>query len=787
MLKWLEPPDTHASDALLQAIGGSTLVADTLARRGFDDTQRALAFLHPEHYHPAPAEELPGMQAAAARLEQALQNQERIWVWGDFDVDGQTATTLLVSMLQDLGGNVRYHIPVRAIESHGVNLPWLEKILQEGADLLLTCDTGITAFEAVDYAHEQGLDVIITDHHDLAVGMGEAILPKACAVINPKLLPAGHPLASLPGVGVAYKLAEAMYARAGRLQDCERSGGLASLLDLAALGIVADLASLEGDARYLLQLGMQALRQNKRLGLRTMLEIAEVSPQLLTEEHIGFVIAPRMNALGRLGDANPMVEMLTTEDAGRARSLAYELESLNAYRKLISDQIFQGAQSQIQANPATLESSVLVLAHPQWEAGVLGLVASRLVESYHRPVILLKAPPGEPARGSARSIDGVNITAAIAQHQHLLAGYGGHPMAAGLSLDAQNIPEFRRALDRTVRAMLGETTLEGTLQIDGYVTLGDLSLELVADLERLAPFGPGNPPLALGLRDLQITSHSAVGKNQEHLLLTVEDRSGNAQRVIWWQGAGWSLPESRIDLAVSVRTTSYKGQRDLQVVWLDARPIPEEPDASTAGDKIRPFEPQIRDCRQELQPGEVLARLRQEQPNLQVWCEPASAGCLNRRELTPGQPLAIWTPPPGADVLRHTLNHLQPPLVVFFNNNPGMDDPGAFLERLAGLVKHAIKTQAGMVEIETLSAATAQRAVVVRAGLAWLQARGHIRIAAQSSAQVQLEAAGRLSGGEQPAELAQISARLKGLLEESAAYRRHYASAAVQSLVRSGT
>lgn len=777
MLKWLEPPDIHAATGLQQAVGGSPLIADTLARRGFTQLDEALAFLHPERYQPTSAEQLPGMQAAAERLEQALHKRERIWVWGDFDVDGQTATTILVTMLRDLGADVRYHIPVRATESHGVNLPWLEKILQQGADLLLTCDTGITAFEAVEYANQHGLDVIITDHHDLAYRDEQAMLPQACAVVNPKLLPASHSLATLPGAGVAYKLAETMYTRAGNPQACR------ALLDLVALGIVADLAIQQGEARYLLQLGLQALRQNSRLGLSTLLEIAEVNPQLLTEEHISFVIAPRMNALGRLGDANPMVELLTTQDAGRARSLAYELESLNAYRKLISDQIFQGAQAQIQVNPILLDSSVLVLAHPQWEAGVLGLVASRLVESYHRPVILLKAPPGEAARGSARSIDGVHITAAIARHQHLLAGFGGHPMAAGLSIPPENIPEFRRAINHSVREMLGDVVQEGTLQIDGYLNLSDLSLELVADLERLAPFGPGNPPLALALRNLQITSHSTVGKNQEHLLLTVQDQSGNAQRVIWWQGAGWPLPEGAFDLAVSLRSTSYKGQRELQVVWLDARPIPLAPET------IQPasYQPEVIDLRQDLHPEPALLRLRQQFPRLQVWCEASCASAvhgLTRLELIAGEPLAIWTPPPGPDVLRQALDRLRPEQVFLFNANPGMDEPTVFLERLAGLVKRAIGVYDGVVEMEALCAATAQRTAVVRAGLEWLQARGYINIVSQQNDSVQLQSADRQRQPEQPGVLAQASARLKALLEESAAYRRHFAAAPPQSLVR---
>jgi single-stranded-DNA-specific exonuclease len=309
---------------------------------------------------------------------------------------------------------------VRARESHGINLPVLEQLINQGVELLLTCDTGISAHEALDYAQSRAVPVLVTDHHDLPPS-----LPNALALVNPKRLPEDHPLATLPGVGVAYKLAEELYRRAGRPEAS------AALLDLVALGIVADLALLSGETRYLLQCGLQALRQTRRLGLQAMLELAEIAPQNLAEEHISFVLGPRLNALGRLADANRAIELLTTQDMGRARILALELEGLNAERKLLTDQVFQAAQAQIEADRSLLDEAALVLAHPAWPGGVVGIVASRLVEYYHRPVVLLSAPPGQLARGSARSVEGINITAAIAANQRLLNGFGGHPMAAG--------------------------------------------------------------------------------------------------------------------------------------------------------------------------------------------------------------------------------------------------------------------------------------------------------------------------------------------------------------------
>ena len=274
MKTWLDPEEGAAHGDLRAAVGGHPLVAEVLVRRGINDPHKARGFLDPGDYSPASPYQLSGMDVAVERLLEAIQKGEKICVWGDFDVDGQTATTTLVSCLRSLGGQVSYHIPLRETESHGVNIPALRRIIADGIDLLLTCDTGISDHPAIAYANEQGVDVIITDHHDPPPN-----LPDALAVINPKLDPADGPLVSLPGVGVAYKLLEALFERAGH------PGEAIHYLDLVALGIVADLALQIRDARYLLQRGLKALQGTKRLGLRTMMEMAEVDPQGLTEEH----------------------------------------------------------------------------------------------------------------------------------------------------------------------------------------------------------------------------------------------------------------------------------------------------------------------------------------------------------------------------------------------------------------------------------------------------------------------------------------------------------------------
>jgi single-stranded-DNA-specific exonuclease len=767
MLDWLEPEQVDIPPALQAAVGGHPLVAQTLARRGYRDLAAARGFLDPAAYAPTPASALPGMAAAVERLLTAIQQGERICVWGDFDVDGQTSTALLVSCLGRLGAQVDFHIPVRASESHGVNLPVLGRILDGGAQLVLTCDTGISAYPAAELARQRGVDLIITDHHDLPPE-----LPPTLAIVNPKLLPDGHPLGTLPGVGVAYKLAEALYEQSGVAEEAE------NLLDLVALGVVADVALQVGDTRYLLQRGLQVLRRNQRLGLRLMLELAEINPDWLSEEHIGFVLGPQLNAIGRLGDANPMVEFLTTGDLSRARILALELQGLNARRKLLTDQVFQGAMAQVQADPVLLEPDALVLAHPAWPAGVVGIVASRLVERFQKPVVLIASPPEQMGRGSARSLEGVNITQAISENQDLLQGFGGHPMAAGLAIDPQRIPEFRRGLSRSVHKQLGDRRREATLQIDGYVTLPELSLALVSDLERLAPFGAGNPPLVLASRDLRLQSHAALGRDGEHLALTVEDAHGNSRRVIWWRGAGWPLPEGRFDLAFIARASTYAGQRDVQVEWLDFRSL-EQP-ALLIG-VSPPAALDILDFRQEAHPLPVLQRLLAE-GEWQVWREGEAKerldGCT-RTQLQPVECLAIWTAPPGPVELQLALAQAAPRCVALFNVDPQMDEPRSFLSRLAGLAKYALNNGEAHASLEALAGATAQRVSVVRLGLAWLEAQGALRVEARGSEHVELSP----GPGEKSPTAAALLERLGTMLAETAAYRRFYARSAAGLLL----
>lgn len=760
-MRWLDPSPIQSTPPLPDL---HPLVAQMLLRRGMTTPEAAHAFLEPDAYSPAPATDLPGLAAATDRVESAIRTREPVCVWGDFDVDGQTSTTILVQTLQALGANVTFHIPVREHESHGVNIPHLQEIIDNGAKLILTCDTGITANEAVDYAQSCGVDMVITDHHDLP-----ETLPKAVALTDPKLLPASHPLSTLSGSGVAYKLAEELYARFDRTEEVTQH------LDLATLGLVADLALLTGDARYLVQIGLEALRTTKRLGLQIMMEMAELAPSNLIEEHIGFVLGPRLNALGRLGNANPAVELFSTNDPVRARVLATQLEGLNTQRQLLCSQVTQAAEAQLRVDPSLLSLPVIVLGHASWPGGVVGIVASRLVERYRKPAILFSAPAGESARGSARSVEGLNITAAISAQKDLLLSFGGHPMAAGLSLDSEKIPEFRVRLGKTIASMLGKTEFEATLQIDALLNLPNITLGLAEALESLAPYGPGNEKLTLATHGLKLQSSATIGRAKEHRRLIVADDSGNSQTVLWWNGEGEALPEGRFDLAYTVRASDWRGTRQVQMEFVDFHVVKMEKI------EVRDKGFEVIDYRHAEDLPKILSSHKSE-PSLMIWAEgedKKAAGGKDRNELGPAESLAIWTIPPSSEELHTALAKVQPKKVYLFAVIEPTETPEAFLNRLAGLLKYTINRHSGKVTYTELAAATAQRSATVRTGVNWLISQGKINLKTENDDLLVVSAD---TSEKDPTRSARRWEELQLLLAESNAYRKHFKQTEESSL-----
>jgi single-stranded-DNA-specific exonuclease len=738
------------------------LIIQTLARRGITDADAIRAFLDPSYYTPSAPLELPDMAQAVERIGAAIDRGERILVWGDFDVDGQTATALLVQALRGVGGKVDYYIPSRLLEGHGIDVPRLGSLLDEAISIVITCDTGIAAHDAVDYANGRNVDVVITDHHQLPEK-----LPAAHAVVNPQRLPEAHPARTLPGVGCAYLVMYTLYDQLGRVDE------MIMYLDLVALGIVADVAEQVKDTRYYLQLGLRQLRQTQRSGLQEVMRLAEVIPEKADEEAIGFSIGPRLNALGRLADANDAVELLTTDDLERARILAGELERLNAERKMLTEQVYQAAQGQLDDNPQLLNEAVLVLSHSEWPGGIVGIVANRLVEQYKRPVILLRNSGGQ-ASGSARSVAGCNITAAIAAHSDLLDGYGGHTMAAGLRLPVENVAEFRRKLSQTVTRTLQEVDLMPDAHVDAVVSLDELTLNLLDVISQMAPFGPGNPPLTLATEKLTLQNIRQLGRSGDHYRLTVADEQENTRQVVWWRADLERIPKGRFDLKHNLNYNYYKGERKLQITLVDILPVDEEPRSFTERADV-----EIIDHRS-VAPEEK-RRLLATYADGMIWAEGQVEieNARRRDQLKPAETLVVWSVPPGSDDFRIVMEGVNPSRIVFFAEDTTTDSVQLFLRRFGGVIKHVINAKSGCVSLDELCGVVGHRRATIRAGLNWLVARGNITFAEnEKTIEIQTIGVGR------KAEQQETTVRLTNLLRETAAYRAYFRKADIQSLIQ---
>ena len=705
--EWRVSRSVEVSDAVLAASSGRPITASILAKRGLNDPDRVRRFLDPAVYESTAPETLHDLKRAVERLDAAIKKKERILVWGDFDVDGQTATSVFMSALQGLGAKATYHIPVRAKESHGIKTEVLQKYIDKGIDLLLTCDTGIAAVEGVRLANEAGVDVVITDHHDLP-----AELPRAIATVNPKFheqAEPNHPLRGLPGVGVAYKIVEALYTEADRGDELE------GFLDLVALGIVTDLALQKDDTRHLLQRGLDAIRKTSRPGLLHLIQISGVEPEFLNDEDIGFQLGPRLNAVGRLADANVCVPLLTTTDSETAYKIARELEHLNEERKYETEVVYASALEQIDREPSLLQYAVLVMENAKWHPGVIGIVASRLVEEFGKPTILFSSSDNL-VRGSARSLEGYHITEAIGTQVALLVSYGGHPMAAGLTLQREGLDAFRRGVSKAIIDQRNGRESEPVLEIEAEVPLNGINLDTAMQLELLAPFGPGNPPVNILCRHVRIANSQEIGKDESHLKLTIGDESTAKAEILWWDGAKKEAPKDWIDIVLRLRASAFRGKRTLTATLQDFHP------ARAQIDTIHIKEtPTIVDCRNEVHPEMRLSQIMTEEQAVQVYGEATACKSAHSRiDMEESDVLVLWTVPPDRQVLRDILSVSKAERVYVFGLDSKLDNFHPFIRRFGGLVKYALEHYEGRTSIKALAASMGHTNRTIQCGLDFL-------------------------------------------------------------------
>lgn len=563
--RWnLRPPGPAGSRAELERAGLSPLCAAVLCARGVDTAPAASAFLAhgPDLLHDPFL--LRDMEKAVERISRAIREQETVAVYGDYDVDGITATCLLTQFLRTLGGQVVSYIPDRTEEGYGLNNHAIDALARQGVTLIVTVDCGITAAQEVEYARALGVDVVITDHHQC-----KEVLPQAVAVVDPRRPDCSYPFPDLAGVGVALKLALALTAPAQRPQVLLDYG------ELAAIGTVADVMLLQGENRALVHLGLERLAYTSRPGLQALLREAGCPRgQVPTTVTIGYGLAPRINAAGRMEQAGTALELLLTQDPQRGQELAQELCQLNRLRQAIELEIFQHCDQLLTHTPA-LSAPVIVLAGEGWHQGVIGIVASRLAEKYACPAFMISLD-GDKGKGSCRSFGGFNLFGALERCAPLLDSYGGHELAAGFSIRRDNIPAFRAALCQLVEEFAGHQPMESSLDVDCEIPhCSLLSTQDVESLSLLEPFGSGNPKPVFLLRSVCVLSHTDVGGGR-HLKLKLR-RDGVALDAIFFSAntAACGIENGqRLDIAFTLQINQFRGNRTVQLQLCDLRPSP---------------------------------------------------------------------------------------------------------------------------------------------------------------------------------------------------------------------
>ena len=598
--RWVvQDTDEMQVQALADALGVSPIIARLLLRRGIHSVDEAQRFLYPQQdgfYDPFLMKD---MDRVVARIHRAIETGEQVMIYGDYDADGATSTSLLYLALREIGTNVTYYIPDRFSEGYGLNGPALEAAKEQGFQLVITVDNGISAVEEAALAKRIGLDLIVTDHHT-----PPEVLPDAYAILNPKQPGCSYPDKMLAGVGVAFKVVQALY---GRLPE--------EFLDLAAVGTVADLAPLVDENRLIARYGLRRMNEAPRKGIAALIEVSGLQGKELTAGHIGFSFGPRINASGRLDSATHAVELLTTDDAVEAERLAQFLEDRNKERQAIGEGIFEEAVELIERHPHWLEGRVLVVPSEGWNEGVIGIVASRLVERYYRPTLMI-ALNGTHGKSSARSIHGFDLHAALTRCSDLLDHYGGHKMAAGFSLAVDRIDELRRRMNEIAFEVLTEEDMTPKLDIDMVLDLTQVDLGLVEQIQSLAPYGFGNPSPRFACTGLDIEGTRVVGKDASHLQVKVQAQGKQLDCIAFRRGSDQSEIDNlaSIDIAGELEINEWRGRRSLQMILGDWRAGDFQMyDRRTVSDKAVWLETRKEQltvlCFQETSAGEIESRL----------------------------------------------------------------------------------------------------------------------------------------------------------------------------------
>lgn len=554
--------DANAAASLARVLGVSPILAALLINRGYADERSARAFLSPSYDQLHEPYLMLGMREAVARLKHAIETQEPILIYGDYDVDGTTGTAILLRALKLLNARTGFHIPHRFTEGYGIQQPALERAFKEGYKLVVSVDCGIRAHEPLYWARQNGLDVIITDHH---LPDEEEGAPPAFAVLNPNQVGCEYPDKNLAGVGVAFKLVHALFREYGR------EAQVAAFMKVVAIGTVADVAKLAGENRTIVSIGLKDLARAANPGLKALIDVAGCGDgKGMTAYDLGFRLGPRINAAGRMDAARAVVELFDTRDSDEARRLAEHLDARNEERKTVQQQIIDLALAEV---GDTTEARVAVIEGSGWHRGVIGIAASKIAERLNRPCVVFSVD-GELAHGSGRSIEAYHLLNGLTACADLFEKFGGHSHAAGITIKPERIGEFRRRLNEHAASCLTEEDLEHSVTIDMELPADQVTFQLAKELQALEPFGAGNTRPVFVTRNLRTLSEPVVLK-EKHLKLRLAGPQNRPLEAVWWnciESAG-ETPELKgsIELAYAIETSVWNDEYRMQLNVLDMR------------------------------------------------------------------------------------------------------------------------------------------------------------------------------------------------------------------------
>ncbi len=573
--QWTTRPPDDRSAELAQSLKVSPVLAQVLINRGITDAQSASAFLRPKLTQLIDPAQMPGIEPAVDRLKHAINNREKITVYGDYDVDGITGVSILYKALTLLGADVDYYIPHRIDEGYGLNEEAIRTLAKAGTKVMVTVDCGVTAYNSARLARKLGLDLIITDHHQITP-RPDHNLPQAVAIVHPAL-EKSYTNQDSAGALVAYKLtwAIANEFNSGRRLEPTLREFMINATSLAAMGTIADIVDLRGENRALTSFGLKALPQCKLSGIQALIESAGLTGHRLDSFHVGFRLAPMLNAAGRMGHARLAVELLTSEKPVRSMQIAEYLKEQNSKRQQYERKIFkQACEMIVEQNLHHPDRKSIVLASENWHTGVIGIVASRIVDKFYRPTIMINAGAAENgiAQGSARSIHGFCLLSAIeACSQHLIS-FGGHKMAAGVTIEIEKIDSFTAEFEAYAKQNLNENDLAAKLNIDAVAPLAEFRTEMVSELQMLGPFGQGNPKPVFATKGVRLASPPRrVGSGREHLQLAITDNT-NTIRCIGFRFGKLEkklLENEFFNVAYQPQLNTYNGNTNVEFVLTD--------------------------------------------------------------------------------------------------------------------------------------------------------------------------------------------------------------------------